>query len=464
MRMLAAILLWLLALSASANSWARFSDGSLNEWLGDVAVPGLVKTLSQHPRFKGESVRVAILEDGEVAAQADGLSIATRDAVHTALMAVPGLRIAQSDGPETCATRSRDGYFLAVSAGVSGARSGNVQLRIYDIVEREWVSGFTYLWRGELNSKQREAARRTVTAASARGMRVAPFTADQSDLLAEKLAADLACQLAQSGDDELTVQPVSGHSAALIAGNLAGRHGIPVAAAGKLLLATRVHKVNESLYQVWAILSPAVAETEPASLTSSAYAVRPLLQPAAGRTTHGPAAAPPQPVTPLLSRLSVVSPARPEACGGDWADDAASLGSRPVISAGQCFALRFSQRPGARAFVFRHGIDSRLASIPAAGCSPRQVGAVLDWQPRGGTETFYVLSTGSARAAARIDRILARLPDDCEGAAGVLPDSDWLDQLDAAVRDLGDDVAWRSVRVYHQPAADTARLSDGAIR
>ncbi|MBT8135401.1 MAG: hypothetical protein KJO54_00165 [Gammaproteobacteria bacterium] len=453
----------LLAATAMANSWARFPDRSLDGWLADEAVPQLSQTLSEHPRFKGETVRIAVLDGSDVAAQPDGLSVATRNALHAALMQNQGLRIAMAEGPEDCASRSRDGYFVAIEAAAVSGRNGNVQIRIYDIVEQRWVSGFSYQWRGELSAAQRAAVRRTETAATARGLRIAPYTADQSDLLAAHLAGELACQLKRSGDDELAVQPVGGTAAALIAGNLAGSHQIPVAAAGQLQLTTRVHKVDNNLYQVWAILNTA-DNADPGSVTSSAYATRPLLRSTAGHarkpTVRADAPAPiaPRAVT-LLSDLRVHAAAA-DSCATLTPQEAEDLGDQPETDPGDCYGLQFSARPGATVFVVRHQYDSRLVRMQPSSCTDSAT--MLRHDGPGGSESFYVLAAATARAAARLQRVLSHLPDACDDASGYRAQPGWLASLDEAVGDSGDDVAWRSVRVYHQPAAFAGQLSNGA--
>ncbi|MDH3589098.1 MAG: hypothetical protein OEQ74_06815 [Gammaproteobacteria bacterium] len=465
--------------TTSSNAWARFSDGSLNEWLGDEAVPGLTETFSQFPRFKGEVIHIAVLDGEQVAGDPNGLSTATRDAVHSALLQVPGLNIVRVDGPENCMNAARGGYYLAIDATGSGSRSATVTLRIFDIVERQWVSGFGYEWRGDLTGAQREALRRSVIADSTRGLRVSPFSADQSDLLAARLAADLACKLRLAGNDELVVQPVKSRSAALIAGNLARTHEIPVSADGVLLLDTRIHKVNERLYQVWAILTPVRGTPETASIASSYYATRPLLKSDTAKVvTRIPAVAATETMREpdLVAGLTIVGPADQHDCEtpDTWRREPVSLGDRPVVSDDDCFGLAFQRHPQAQIYVVNHQVDSGLVRLYPSRCEqgvpvdrfPAGANA-LGWDARSGTETFYVLAARGQRVVSRLDRLMAQLPDACESQdKDRLPAKDWLNDIDAAVRGSGDDVAWQAVRVYHQPASDTRRLGDntGAAR
>ncbi len=470
MRVLSALLIILLSgcATTAGNDWARFSDGSLNEWLDDEAVPTLTRTFSQHPRFKAETIRVAALDGEQVAGRSNGLTTAVRDALHSALLQQPGLNIILADGPENCTMAPIDGYYLAVEASPSGSRGANVQLRVFDIVEQQWISGFVHQWRGDLTSAQRGALGRSVVAASARGLRVLPFAADQSDLLAARLAADLACQLKREGNDELIVQPARDPGAALIAGNLAGKHKIPVAAEGVLELETRVHKVDDELYQVWAILTPATSSDELSSIATSVYATRPLLKaatPVASRQVVSamiPGVAAKTDIE-LLSRLRVIG--LTAGCQDSrWRQQATDLGDRPVVAPGGCFGLDFERHPKAQVYIVSHQVDAALKRLYPARCTRNAVGShdaairfperklPLPWDARSGTETLYVIAARGSRANNRLDRLVAQLPDACSKSdTAERVDPQWLDDIDSAVSDLGNDVAWQAVRVYHQP-------------
>ncbi len=437
--------------TTTASDWTRFSDGSLNEWLGDSAVPALRRTLSEHPRFRNEKVHVAVLDGEKVAVRTSGLAVAVREAVHSALLDSTGANVLQLDGPPPCGREPRSGYYLAVSATASGKR-GSVQLRLYDVVEQQWVAGFAHQWRGELSANQRDAARRSTVAGSAAGLREKPFTAGQSDLLAGHLATELACRLLQSGDDETGISPARGRSASLIAGNLA-RHDVHIVAGGDTVLDTRIHQVDDNLYQVWAILTP-TGESGLAALAVSAYATEPLLPPSRN-VAAAPGTLRPAPVA-LLSPLDVVSSA---GCDGRRGE---SLGGRPVIEPGSCFGLAFDADPEARVFVVNHQVDGRLVRLHPSRCdhvSPDRPGPgmtfpsgphSLAWDERGGTETFYVIAARSGRES--IAGLLARLPDRCDAPDSGFDHRRWLRDVDRAIRERNGAVAWEAVRVYHQPS------------
>ena len=105
--------------TTSAKDWVRFADGSLDQWLGEEAVPGLTRTFSEHPRFRNETIRVAVLDGEQVAGSTNGLNTATRDAIYSALLQVQGLSIERAEGPESCADAPRGGYYLAIDATAS---------------------------------------------------------------------------------------------------------------------------------------------------------------------------------------------------------------------------------------------------------------------------------------------------------------------------------------------------------
>ncbi|MDH3647228.1 MAG: hypothetical protein OER80_10675 [Gammaproteobacteria bacterium] len=478
--------------ATAGHEWTRFSDGSLSEWLDREAVPGLTKTFSEHPRFKRETIRIAALDGEQVAGRTDGLTTAVADALHSALMQTAGLNIVRVTGPESCATTPTGGYYLAIETKPSGTRRAEIQLRVFDIVERQWISGFGHQWRGELSSTQRDALRQPIVADSSRGHRVAPFTADQSDLLAERLAADLACHLIRNGDDELIVQPARDRAAALIAGNLAGKHEIPVGAEGAMVLETRVHRVDDSLYQVWAILTPVATSADLAAIAASAYASAPLLKAEVAREpghteivvakaaeSHRTLPQPPvKTAKRLLSPIRVIATADPIDCDkrNALSRPTRDLGEDPVIQPGTCFALEFERQPKTHVYVISHHADAGPVRIYPTRCDRdrldfgdalvRLPAAPFTWDSRAGVETFHVFAAGSQSATGRLDRLMAQLPDNCRSRRRHnVPAPAWLKIMDATMRRMGDAVAWQSVRVYHQPRAAARRLSDlGAIR
>lgn len=261
---------------ATHSEWSHFSDGSLDSWLVREAVPEFSRVLVEHPRFRNETIYVAVVEGDQVQPRTDALSASLRDAVHARLLELPGLRLQLQDGVAQCTPAAR-GYLLGIEIQRGPRGGAQVQLRIYDNVEQRWVSGFSSQWRGVLSTAQLKLASRPAISEGARGQRVLPFDSGQSDLLAAYLADELACELKRRGIDELVVQPARHNAAALVAGNLAGRHRLAVARDGQLNLDIRVHEVNRGLYQVWAILTPHQG-VETRSIAASAYARSPLLQ------------------------------------------------------------------------------------------------------------------------------------------------------------------------------------------
>ncbi|MBT8131413.1 MAG: hypothetical protein KJO35_04030, partial [Gammaproteobacteria bacterium] len=177
----------------------NYAGGNLSDWLVEDAAPALSKTLTQHPRFRNETIVLVDLDEQQLAHSSDGLTLAVLDSLHSSLLQTPGLLISRATGPENCASRIRSGYFLVVQATPVSRNDAKVEIRIFDVVEQQWVSGFGQQWRGRLSKAQWTAMAQQVVPDNALGERIAPFADDQSDLLAARLAAELACQLRHRG-------------------------------------------------------------------------------------------------------------------------------------------------------------------------------------------------------------------------------------------------------------------------
>lgn len=473
------------ATTSGGGDWTHFSDGSLDAWIVREATPSFAETLSQHPRFRDETIRIAVMTGDEFVLHTDALSASLRNAVHSRLLRVPGLTLVLQDSPQDCRAAA-DGYYLGLELTRNGRSRAQAQLRLYDIVERKWVSGFTSQWRGELSTAQQRLAARPDVSENARGLRVLPFESGQSDLLAAYLARDLACELSRRGDDELVVQPARHGAAGLVAGNLAGDHGIAVAADGALLLDTRIHEVGDGLYQVWAILTPQ-DDADGRTLAASAYARAPLLQkPVTAKTEPASAppvrtVSPPQPAVPasvrsaprrvaqsapLLRKVQIVTAPKHRACpGARQRGDGIARGTDAVISPDDCFAVEFDAHPEANVFIVGLTADKALVRLYPSSCSPgglrrgelaaRRYPAdgSIGWDRRLGTETIFVIAARDRAAAGHIERLVRDLPAPCSSQAKRAGTNEWLDRLDDVA---GRDVTVQTLRIRHAPRLRSA--------
>lgn len=467
--------------TTSGGDWSHFDDGSVVSWLERDAAPYFARTLTEHPRFAAEPVAVVIMQDEKVATRSHALAIALRDQLHAALLEVPGLSVSVHEPGAPCAQHPR-GYYLGVELVRPQRAATQLTLRLYDAVERRWVSGFSRRWTGRLTSEQVRMAARQVVPDSARGARVLPFGAAQSDLLAAQLAAKLACKLQRAGNDELVVQPARHGGAALVAGNLAARHAIPVASSGTYELDTRVHEVDRGLYQVWAILTPQ-GGVGLQSVVSEAYASAPLLRPPVERDEPGKKRAVPaaqdEPAVrvaanvprhaPLVSNASVVGPVRARDCerttprGGTGAN-------RVRVGERECFAIEFDADADARVFVVGRETDAAHVRVHPSNCVPGGVGpgraathrfpsrGAIAWDPRGGDETFFIIAARGREAHARITALIEDLRPACGARRDPRRQRDFPARLDDAVAELGSAAGYATVTVHHGTSRVARRI------
>ena len=87
-RAAALFLLSLAALPASAGS------ENLDQWLERDLVPYVNSQLGSMPRFREESFRFVVMDDGNPVSEATALAMKVRDTIRDAARDVPGIRIA----------------------------------------------------------------------------------------------------------------------------------------------------------------------------------------------------------------------------------------------------------------------------------------------------------------------------------------------------------------------------------
>ena len=141
-------------------------------------------------------------------------------------------------------------------------------------------------------------------------------------------------------------------------------------------------------------------------------------------------------------------------------------GTDAVVSHDDCFAVEFDAHPKARVFIVGLDTSSDVVRLYPSSCSPGGLkrgelaahrfpaDAAIGWDSRLGTETIFIIAARERTAAARIERLVRGLPAACSGphAAGQA----WLDQLDAVVDRLGDEVSVETLRIRHTPGRQHA--------
>lgn len=178
----------------AAQSSDTVVTGNLERWLATDVLPPLAKLLSNHPRFKGETIRVAGLTDGRPHAVSDQLTQALAKELTHGLLRTSGVRIAWQEQVDTGCSLPRElPYLLGIEVSRKGARGYQVTLAMIDVEESVWVAGVNYRYDGRLSNAQQKAVATRVTTAAA-GSVTSPVRLSRHDLIARQLAGQIDCR------------------------------------------------------------------------------------------------------------------------------------------------------------------------------------------------------------------------------------------------------------------------------
>ena len=196
--LLATALLVVLAVPANADS--GLLNGSLGRWLDTDVLPELGRTLGEHPRFKGETIKLVSLTAGQPTDRASRLHEAVEAHLTQRLLKKSGVRIAWSDQPgKRCGVVQQPAYLLGVAIETDGSYYHKLNIRMIDVTESVWVSGVSHSWRGRLTATESAALSQTVSTAAA-GSVDSPLPIGASREIAENLQRHLRCAHPQGLD------------------------------------------------------------------------------------------------------------------------------------------------------------------------------------------------------------------------------------------------------------------------
>lgn len=183
----------LLALAPFAAADSGLLNGSLGRWLDTEVLPELGRTLGDHPRFKGETIKLVSLSRGQPTDRASRLHEAVEAHLTQRLLKTSGVRIAWSDQPHNrCGVVEQPAYLLGVEIESDGSYYHRLNLRMIDVDESVWVSGVSHSWRGRLTATENAALRQPVTKAAA-GSVDSPLPVRSSREIAKILHSHLGC-------------------------------------------------------------------------------------------------------------------------------------------------------------------------------------------------------------------------------------------------------------------------------
>ncbi len=267
------------AFTASTAVWAQSREAALDDWFAATAVPALVQSLREHPRFAGQRIDVAAVEGMQAAqstaARSNGLAQTLAGTLRQTLRVTPGVQLAWRQSQQACEARHPADYRVVIDASAADRRGqAQVDIAIVDTHEQRWLSDFSHRWTGALNSAQRRLLSESVAVGQEQGTRARPFADTELDLLAESLAQRLDCELRvyadagivvaapEGGDGEPTDNSASwrrtlGATPELVAQLLAQRKGVGVldgrekTPGNALVLSARSQRISDDLVSVW---------------------------------------------------------------------------------------------------------------------------------------------------------------------------------------------------------------------
>lgn len=441
------VLLVLLVMAPGARADAGLLSGSLGRWLDTDVLPELGRTLGQHPRFKGETIKLVSLSGGKPSNRASRLHEAVEAHITQRLLKTSGVRIAWSDQPQTgCGIGEQAVYLLGVEIAADGSYYHRLNISMIDVAESVWVSGVSHSWRGRLTATESAALGQVVTSAPL-GSVDSPLPVSASRDIAEAMQQHLRCAHPQGLD-------------------------------GPVYLATGA---SADLNRILASLRVALATTPIAAVTSDAEGAAWVLTIAASNAGTGNQVqqlglllteqsrnATQQVATVYVSGARPARPARPaELVAGYAAADPSDLLSEMRLSpaadggicdtrkarSNQCAEVSFDLNAPAYLFVLSSS-NRRLSTTDCASTLVQassgerrfrvRVPPSVGGQPDAGV---YAIAVSSRSAAKKLSRHIR---------TGVcsrpLADSrSWLAGLDTLFGDHPGAIQWRAIHLSHAP-------------
>jgi len=459
-----ALLLWLASMSAAAGA---VLDADLGRWLADTAAPQLGETLSRHPRFQGETIRLAAVTPGSAPGRSNALARAVEDRLRQSLLAVEGVRLAVDRPRRSCEAPRSIGYLVRLEVSGQGRSDGRVHIAVVDVAESVWVSGISHQWQGRLSAAERAALESPVNQASP-GSAGSPIPLRSADHVASAIKADLACLLPRDLNGAVYIETPEDH--ALV------RVGLALQA--------------ELMYESFAALTPArddagwlltletdgaAADVRELSLTladagggnrqkvASVFVSGGAPAPARDATAAAPAERHPEPAAAspagtdirpsaadLLSALHM-TPARPE-----------GICDHRRARVNSCVEVSFELTRPAYLFVLSTR-EHNLADVSCDAAGARAEAGQRRYRMRvapgdfavnpratGPDAGFYVLAVRDRSVAQSLQQVLAGAPGQCgRPRGGSTAHDQWLIELRRVLHDNGGRIDWRVLHLVH---------------
>ena len=424
--------------SASASAAAASGgllDGDLGRWLETQAAPQLLDTLDRHPRFRGETLRIVPMRNGEPISTTNRLNLTIQRALEHRLLQSTGVRIATQANPGRCDLRTDVPYLLGVEIAGDGPSRHRVHLAIADVEEGIWVNGASDTWSGRLTTAQRAALRERISV-SQPGTLANPLSIQDAVAVANTLYGQLTCDLRSVPTSE--VRLVSDEQQL---------DGIKRHIDTRLRASTVLRTVASTGPATWTLRIRSTA-----TLESQRDVILELEDPSGVHATLRLASVAVTGIGPL--QTTPVDPG-PEI----WLSDLRhqSVRSRGVCTDrpdATCLEVTLDLYQPAYLLVF-HTRGTRI-DVPACGQTPKRRegerrfrfavtsaahhNAIAD----GG---FYALATDRSSVARALQRHLAEAPGACRGKRNAGAIDAWLAKLDRLLTQHSSAIQWRAIHL-----------------
>ena len=481
-------------LMAGTPVGAASRHADLDAWLTSDLTPFVRNQLGNHPRFKGESLRFVVLENGSPQASSNALALRIRDRLREAAADIPGVRIAwQPDnlhylrstrpGGVDC-TKTEVHYLIGVELDLVSPGMLAVEIRALDVEDRSVVPGFNKSWKGPITSQQYREFRRMETDLTFRGEREAPYEESQIDLLATHLAHDLGCTLLRQTEAEYVITG-TGESAAndavanmveLVSNNLAQYSSLQFSStdeSANSVIEGKAHRIDEDLFQYWITVQPKQTGSDIQALSASAYVRLPerftiaaasIAQPSPELQSDGS----------FLASLKIVELADSPTCA-DGRINSRSPVYRRSYADNDCFALAVRSTDDAVVFFLNHQLSNGLVRLADASCLQRTSARIVrsnqqlqftlppdflhsaawsaadSWQLYPDLDTYYAVAARDSKAARALSQHIEQLPKRCSaslrpGLEGVAL-RQWMEELTEIIKHWEPAIDWRTIRV-----------------
>ena len=477
--------------------------GDLGRWLNDKALPALVQPLANHPRFRGETVRVVAMHDGTPVPTTERLTQELQRELTHRLSEQNAVRIALADAPKPCGLPDERPFLLGVEVTALQGKHYRVSIAMVDRDEGVWVNGLNLRWEGTLTRAQRLALSQPANTV-APGSVGNPIPVIDHRTVVDLLASPMECVLRSGVSGSLAFKPTEHAALAPIVRELGARAatlpGVALAPGSDpdwlltaelggtwergsaelvLSLAPReAHAQSQRVASVWVSQPGALAVSQsgpPAISHARAPAISHVGAPAISNTgaptrravvTSAPpvvVSAPPVVVsTPRVvasgppPRAAMTSFVAPDAHANSLITPLSAMASPAggiclrANAHGRCVDIDLGLSSAAYLFVFH--TDQRHVHLHACREQPLTSNAgahryrlALD-RPSPDTINVYAVATREPDLARLLNAVLRAGPGACSTRAAGTPDA-WFARFKTLIDRYGLRVDWRSVHL-----------------